>query len=213
MTYNKKIKSFKNVVQLEGIEQFNTPLLFDRPEQSFSFSGMVSKKVNKIRYKLRSRFSTNDFYQIVNDVTAKNKSNSSSTTLSAESFFKNFPNLEIGYTKDFNKYKSSSITNKFENDAFFVFLEYDFLNDFIVKADYTLDNYKNKNADIKNTFDNANASLFYQKEDNPWGFELAVSNLFNTSFKQQNSFSSFLISDSKTFILPRIVMFKISYKL
>jgi hypothetical protein len=213
MTYNKKIKSFKNVTQLQGIDQYNTPLLFDRPEQSFSFSGMVSKKVNKIRYKLRSRFSTNDFYQIVNDVTAKNKSNSSSTTLSAESFFKNLPNLEIGYTKDFNKYKSSNATNKFENDAFFVFLEYDFLNDFIVKADYTLDNYKNKNADIKNTFDNANASLFYQKEDNPWGFELAVSNLFNTSFKQQNSFSSFLISDSKTFILPRIVMFKISYKL
>jgi hypothetical protein len=65
----------------------------------------------------------------------------------------------------------------------------------------------------KNTFDNANTSLFYQKEDSPWGFEIAATNLFNTSFKQQNSFSSFLISDSKTFILPRVVMFKIAYKL
>jgi outer membrane receptor protein involved in Fe transport len=92
-------------------------------------------------------------------------------------------------------------------------LEYDFLNDFIFKADYTFDSYKNKSANIKNTFDTANTSLFYQKEDNPWGFELAVSNLFDVSFKQQNSFSSFLISDSKTFILPRIIMFKVSYKL
>ncbi len=213
ITYNKKIKSFKNVTQLQGIEQFNTPLLFDRPEETFGLSGMISKKINKIRYKLRSRFNTSDFYQIVNDVTNKNKSNSSSTTLSAESFFKNLPNLEIGYTKDFSNYKSINGTNKFENDAFFVFLEYDFLNDFIFKADYTFDSYKNKSANIKNTFDTANTSLFYQKEDNPWGFELAVSNLFDVSFKQQNSFSSFLISDSKTFILPRIIMFKVSYKL
>ena len=213
ITYNKRIKSFKSVTQLQGIEQFNTPLLFDRSEESFGFGASVSKKINNIRYKLRSRFNTIDFYQIVNDVTTKNKSNGSSTTISAVSFFKSFPNLEIGYTKDFSKYKSSNATNKFENDALFVFLEYDFFNDFIFKADYTYDSYKNKDANIKNMFNTANASLFYQKEDNPWGFELAVSNLFNVSFKQQNSFSSFLISDRKTFILPRIVMFKVSYKL
>ena len=56
-------------------------------------------------------------------------------------------------------------------------------------------------------------SLFYQQEDSPWGFEIKATNLFDTQFKQDNSFSTFLISDSKTFILPRIVLFKISYKL
>lgn len=65
----------------------------------------------------------------------------------------------------------------------------------------------------KNTLDIVNASLFYQKEDSPWGFEVSATNLFDVKFKQQNSFSSFLISDSKTFILPRIIMFKLSYKL
>lgn len=82
-----------------------------------------------------------------------------------------------------------------------------------MKADYSFDTYRNKNNNIKNTFDTANVSLFYQKEDSPWGFEINATNLFNVTFKQQNSFSSFLISDHKTFILPRIIMFKISYKL
>lgn len=103
--------------------------------------------------------------------------------------------------------------SKFENNRFFINLEYDFLTDFIFKADYRFDNYKNKNSRVNTAFDTANASLFYQNENNPWGFEIQATNLFNIKFKQQNSFNSFLISDSKTFVLPRIIMFKIIYKL
>ena len=213
ITFNKKVQHFKNVTQLNGIEQFNTQILFKMPEQSVSLNGSIAKKINKIRYRFKSRFSYNDFYQILNDVTNKNISKSTSTTVSAESFFKNFPNLEIGYTKDFSNYRSLGNINKFENDRFFANLEYDFFKDFILKADYTFDNYNNKSLNTKNTFDNANVSLFYQKEDNPWGFEINATNIFNTNFKQQNSFNSFLISDTKTFILPRIIMFKIAYKL
>jgi hypothetical protein len=213
INYNKKVSSFKTVSQINGIEQFNTQILFDQPEQSISLNGNFAKKINKIRYKLRSRFNYNDFYQIVNDNTTKNNSKTFSNTVSIESFFKDFPNLEIGYTKDFSNYKSFGNKNTFENDKLFIILEYDFLNDFILKADYSYDAYLNKNSKTKNTFDTANISLFYQKEDSAWGFEIMASNLFNISFKQQNSFSNFLISDSKTFILPRIVMFKVSYKL
>jgi hypothetical protein len=210
---NIREKTLKNVTELQGIEQFSTQILFDRPEHNWSVSGRVSKKINKIRYNIRGRFNYSDFYQILNNETNLNISKSISSTLSAETFFKEFPNLEIGYTKDFSNYRSLGSTNKFENDNFFVILEYDFLRDFIFKADYSFDNYNNKTNNIKNTFDTANASLFYQKEDSPWGFEINATNLFDVNFKQQNSFSSFIISDSKTFILPRIIMFKIAYKL
>lgn len=212
-SFNKKVKHFKNVTQLQGIEQFSTQIMFDEPEHNWNVNGSISKKINKIRYKLRSRFSYNDFYQILNNQTNKNISKSISSTGSIETFFKDFPNLEIGYTKDFNNYRALGNITKFENDRFFTYLEYDFLKDFILKADYSFDNYFNTNSNTKNTFDTANASLFYQKEDSPWGFEVSVSNLFDVSFKQQNSFSSFLISDSKTFILPRIIIFKVAYKL
>ena len=212
-SFNKKLKHFKSVSQLQGIEQYNTQILFDEPEYNWNISGRISKTINKIRYNLKSRFSYNDFFQILNNNTNLNISKSVSTTVSAETFFKNYPNIELGYTKDFSNYRSTGIINKFENNKFFVTLEYDFLKDFIFKADYSFDTYKNKGNDIRNTFDTANVSLFYQKEDNPWGFEIYATNLFDVTYKQQNSFSSFLISDSKTYILPRIIMFKISYKL
>lgn len=212
-SFNKKVTHFKNVTQLDGINQFNTQILFDQPEHNWSVRGSVSKKINKIRYTFKSNFNYNDFYQILNNETNLNISKSISSTVSAETFFKNHPNIEIGYTKDFNNYSSIGIINNFENDRLFINLEYDFLKDFIFKADYAFDNYVNKNNAIKNTFDTANASIFYQKEDTPWGFEINTNNIFDVTFKQQNSFNSFLISDSKTFILPRIIMFKVSYKL
>lgn len=212
-SFNKKVKHFKSVTQLQGIEQFSTLMMFDQPEHNWTVNGQIAKKINKIRYKFRSNFRYSDFHQILNGVTNLNDSKSISSTVSAETFFKNYPNIELGYTKDFNNYRSSHITNNFENDNIFINLQYDFLKDFIFKADYAFDSYHNKSNGTKNTFDTANASLFYQLEDSPWGFEINATNLFNTAFKQQNAFNSFLISDTKTYILPRIVMFKVAYKL
>ncbi|MCX7551395.1 carboxypeptidase-like regulatory domain-containing protein [Xanthomarina sp. F2636L] len=213
LKYNKKVKQFKTVTQLQGINQYDTLILFDQPENTWSFNGAFAKKINKVRYKFRTSYSYNDFYQLLNNETNKNISKGVSSTLSLETFFKKWPNFDIGYTKEFNTYEAFNNKTKFENDIFFVNLEYDFLNDFILKMNYSLDAYKNKSVTFNNRFDNANASLFYNKEDSPWGFEIAVTNIFDTKYKQQNSFSSFLISDSKTFIMPRILMFKISYKL
>lgn len=212
-SFNKRTKSIKTVTELNGIESFNTAIMFNQPEHNWTVSGRISKKIKKIRYNLSSRFSYNDVYQILNDDTNLNISKSISSTVGMETFFKNHPNIEINYTKDFSNYKASNNTSKFENDQLEIIVEYDFLKDFIFKADYTFDNYNNKSQAIKNTFDTANASLFYQIEDSPWGFEINATNLFDVKFKQQNSFSSYLISDSQTFILPRIVMFKVCYKL
>ncbi|WP_120200343.1 carboxypeptidase-like regulatory domain-containing protein [Ichthyenterobacterium magnum] len=210
--FNKRIKTLKSTTQLQGIEQFSTSVLFDQPEHNFNISARLSKKINKIKYNIRGRFSYSDFFQILNTNTNLNISKGISSTLSVETFFKDHPNIEMGYTKDFNNYRSFSVINKFENDRFFANVEYDFLKDFIFKADYSFDAYTNKSANTKNTFDTANASLFYQIEDSPWGFEINATNIFDVTVKQQNTFNSFLISDSKTFILPRIIMFKVAYK-
>lgn len=212
-SFNKRITHFKTVTELQGIEQFNTPILFDQPEHNWNISGGISKKIKKIKYNLRSNFSYSDFFQIVNNTTNFNVSKSFGTTVSAETSFKNHPNIEIGYTKDFNNYKSLNTLTRFENDRFFSNVEYDFLKRFIFKADYAFDAYQNKSNGIKNTFDNANASLFYQKEDSPWGFEITAANIFDVRFKQQNAFNNFLVSDSRIFVMPRIVMLKVVYKL
>jgi len=210
---NKKVEQIKTITQLQGIEQYNMPMMFDLPEHNWRVIGFLSKTIRKIRYKLNGTFNYNDFYQTLNTTTHFNISKSLSSTASVETLFRDFPNIEFGYSKGFNSYRSFNQINNFENDRIFIHLQYAFLKNFIFKADYSFEQYHNKSSQNKNTFDNANASLFYQVEDSPWGFEINATNLFDTTFKQSNSFNSFLISDTKRFILPRIVMFKVAYKL
>ena len=212
-TYNKRVKSIKNTIQLQGIEQFSTPVMFDQPEQALSVSGRFSKNIKKLKLKFNSRWSYNDYYQIVNLNTSLNSSKNFNNTLSLETNFKNHPNIEVGYKHATSNYKSRGNITQFLNTSFFTNLEYDFLNDFIFKADFSLDTFNNKTTNNTNQFDMANASLFYQTENSPWGFEVSASNMFDVKFRQTNNFSDFLIQDSKTFVLPRIIMFKVIYKL
>ena len=212
-TYNKRVKSIKNTIQLQGIEQFSTPVMFDQPEQALSVSGRFSKNIKKLKLKFNSRWSYNDYYQIVNLNTSLNSSKNFNNTISLETNFKNHPNIEVGYKHATSNYKSRGNITQFLNTSFFTNLEYDFLNDFIFKADFSLDTFNNKTTNNTNQFDMANASLFYQTENSPWGFEVSASNMFDVKFRQTNNFNNFLIQDSKTFVLPRIIMFKVIYKL
>ena len=155
----------------------------------------------------------NEFFQLVNDNVSKNFSRSLSVTGKVETFFDKLPNLEIGYSFEPSNFEASAVTNEFINKEFFGALSYDFLNNFKLKADFKQVDYENRTQNLTNTFNLANISLFYQKEDSRWGFEISANNLFDTHIRRQNSFTDFLIIDQTTFIMPRVVFFKILYKL
>ena len=83
----------------------------------------------------------------------------------------------------------------------------------IFNFDYTRSNYENKTLGQKNVYKIANATLSYKNEDSAWSYKVTAQNMFNAQFKQSNRFSDYVISDTKTFILPRIIMLSIGYNL
>jgi len=115
--------------------------------------------------------------------------------------------------KSFDDYKTPVSTTNFENDNLNLRLEYDFLESFIFNIDYNYRRFNNKTTNNQNKNDILNASFLYQKEKSSWSFEISANNIFNNRFIRNSSFTNFLISDSKTFVLPRIIMLKIAYKL
>lgn len=117
-TYNKRIKSLKNTIQLQGIEQFSTPVMFDQPEQALSVSGRFSKNIKKLKLKFNSRWSYNDYYQIVNLNTSLNSSKNFNNTISLETNFKNHPNIEVGYKHATSNYNSRGNLTQFLNTSF-----------------------------------------------------------------------------------------------
>jgi len=55
--------------------------------------------------------------------------------------------------------------------------------------------------------------LSYKKEDSAWSYKIITQNIFNTKFRQSNNFTDYLISDTKTYLLPRMFVFSIRYNL
>ncbi len=213
MNYTKKVKGIQNAVQFEGINQYLTPEMVNNPEERWNFNVDISKKIKNIKYSLKTDASTSKYLQNINASYVTNKNNSLGYTLSVKTLFDKFPTVEIGFEQSIGNYTSSYQTSKFITNQPFVNIDYDFLEGFIFSFEYENYNYQNKTFNQKNTYQLANATLSYKNEDSAWSFKIDAQNLFNIKYKQQNSFSSYIISDSKTYILPRIIMFSIGYNL
>ena len=212
VNYRLKEDNFKNTTTIQGIDFVSTPVLSDFEDKYLSIRANLKKGFSKFKIALNSSFSEATFEKPINTFIQKNSSKNYSLGAGFETRFKNFPNVELKYDKTFSKYKSNGIS-EFKTDIFYSKIEYDFFNDFIFNATYQFENYQNKTQRTVNTFDVLNASLFYQKENSPWGFELSANNIFDIKFKNRNSFSSVFVSDEKSFVMPRILLFKLSYKL
>ncbi len=211
--YSKKVKGFRNSVNFDGVNRFLTIDMLNNPNENWSIRGTLRKKIKKIRYNIEGSYSDSKFKQNVNNSFVNNRNNDYSFDVGIETLFDNFPTIETGFRKSIGKYTSSNSTSKFVTNEPYVTIDYDFLKGFVFNFDYTHYNYQNKSQGINNNYNVANAILSYQKEDSPWMFKFTSQNLFNTTFKQSNSFSDYLVSDSKTYVLPRVVMFSVGYKL
>ena len=211
LSYNKKTKTTRNEILITGINQYNTPILTDNPETNWRFLGSISKKIYRFNLKLDTNLGWFNYVQTVNNVTSTNDRNNQNIGLTFKTAHRKLPDFSIGYNKGFSQF--SGITNsKYQSDAFNSDLEITFLKFFTYKFEY--ENLKNTdNNNQSNYFDVANTSIRYQKKNSPFGFELLANNLFNTKSKNDYSFSDFIISNRQTFILPRVFMLNVSYKL
>ena len=211
--YTKKVKGFRNSVNFDGINRFLTTQLLDNPNESWNVRSSLRKRIKKIRYNVSGSFNDSKFTQSINGSNVGNRNNNYSFDVGIETLFDNLPTFEVGFKRSIGKYTSSNSSSKFITNEPYVNIDYDFLKGFVFNFEYTHYNYQNEAQQINNKYNIANAIVSYQKEDSPWLFKLTTQNLFNTTFKQNNSFSDYLISDTKTYVMPRVILFSIGYKL
>lgn len=211
--YTKQIKGYRNSVDFQGVNRFVTYQLINNPSENIDANFSIRKKIKNIRYNLKGGFDFSEFKQQINNLYNTNTRTNYSYEIGAETLFDKFPFINVGFKQAIGSYDANNTTSIFITNEPFLNIEYDFLKDFKFNFEYTRYSYQNKTQNLKDTYQIANASLLYQKEDSPFTFKLYGNNLFNTTFKQSNSFSDYLISDTKTYVMPRVVMFSIAYKL
>lgn len=209
--FTKKTKTIRNEVEINGINQFTTPILTDNPETTWSINGSISKKVYRFRLGLNTNIRWFNYFQNLNGIFTSNDRNSQNVGFSIKTATKKWPSVSINYNKGFSQFNGIT-KSTFETDTFSFDFDIDFLKSFTFKTDYEI-TYNTNSNNVNNQFKIANASLMYHKKNNPLTFELTAQNYLNNGKIINNSFSDFIISNNTTFILPRIFMFTISYKL
>ena len=221
LNYNKQIKGVRNTVAFDvnnadasqRINQFLTAKLFDNPSEILRGNVHLEKSIKSIKYKFDIGFNNASYVQEIDNAIQTNKNKSYNYEVGFETLFDNFPTIEVGVSRDIGRFISPLNNSKFITTEPFATIDYSFLKDFIFNFDYRKSIYENKDLGQKNTYEIANATLSYKNEDSAWSYKIMAQNMFNTQFKQSNRFSDFIVSDSRTFILPRIIMLSIGYNL
>ncbi|PKG43111.1 TonB-dependent receptor [Psychroflexus sp. MES1-P1E] len=211
--YSKQVEGIVDNVNYEGINLVVTPFLVDNSSETWGLSGRVSKKVSQINLQTGLRYTNTTYLQFVNDLEVENQNSNTSYNFSAKTLYDDWPIIEVGWRQNFGNFSLGNNTTNFVTTEAFINFDYDFLDGFIASADFTSYTYRNETLDQSNSYEIANASLLYQKKSSAWSFKIEAQNVFDVQFKNQNSFTSYIISDLRTFILPRIVLFSIGYNL
>jgi hypothetical protein len=181
-TYRKTAEGIQNTNTLEGINFISEPILIRNADENISINASISKNYGDFKLSINANNSISNYLQLLNSEIQRNISKSHLFGGSIKSNFINFPNFEILYNKSFDNFKTPSLSSNFENQNLVINIEYDFLNDFIFKSDFTEQKFTNTSQNSGNRTNFFNASLYYQKENSLWGFELSANNIFNMVF-------------------------------
>jgi len=209
-TYTKKTDAIKTQADFTGINQSSTPYNSNLADETFTGIGNYGRSfLRNYKASVNAVLNWSKFNNIQNNVLATTESFSQSYTVKASTNYKNLPNIEFGYNALINKYSGST----FYTDKPFVRLDYYFLNSFSFVSEYEFYHYYNGSKSVNNEYDFLSASLIYQKKDSKWEYKLAATNLLNTKFLNDDSFSQFSTRVSQYAVQPRYIIFSMKYNL
>ena len=211
--FNKQNEVINNEITVVDINQLLSPVLLEYPTLNTNVSADLYKRYGKFKIQLAARYDVSDYTQLINNKLSEGTNFHQYYKTSVATNFDKLPNIKIGYNFRFSNYKSeTTVSNYTTKEPYFEF-NYQFLNGFVFQTEYFKNTFENKALTKKDTYQLANASLFYQKEDSAWGFEISAKNMFNVKYKLTNNINDYLISDTKKYIMPRVFMFTVTYKL
>ncbi|MGO4772461.1 carboxypeptidase-like regulatory domain-containing protein [Flavobacterium sp. W22_SRS_FK3] len=209
-TYTKKVDAIKTEADFNGINQSSEPYNSNLADETFSGMGSYGRSFLK-NYKASASASLNwsKFNNRQNEEPTTTESFTQSYTVKASTNYKNLPNIEFGYTMLVNKYSGST----YFTDKPFARLDYYFLNSFSFVSEYEFYHYYNTNKSVNNEYDFLSASLIYQKKNSKWEYKISATNLLNTTYLNDDSFSQFSTRVSQYTVQPRYIIFSMKYNL
>ena len=210
--YSKRKKSIQNKTLITGINSVRSADNSNFPRESYSASARIDKRFKNFKAGFNMNFNFSEFNNIVNGNPLESINFTQSYRATIATNFRDKPNLEVGYSYNKRMYDIGDNKNYFYTDSPFAEIDAYFGNGFVFRAEYSYNYYRNDEQTL-NEYRNAEADLSYNKEGSKWEFGLSVTNLFNDTSLNRDSFNQ-LYSQTRSYIVqPRYTVFRIKYDL
>ncbi|QCE41302.1 TonB-dependent receptor [Psychroserpens sp. NJDZ02] len=195
-----------------GIYTSNTPVNLTNPEKEFSADVRLYYNYKYWKAWLSTNFSNNNYISILNELETKATNNRYTGRASFRSVYINGPNVDATISHTYSDNKTTLFESVSNNTKIDLAIDYEMGNwTFLTENIY--DYYTNKASNTNNSFNQINASVFYQKEDSAWGFEIKANNISDSRVKINSSLTDVLFNETRTYVFPRTILGKITYKL
>ncbi len=211
MQYQYKPESIKNKIMYAGIDYYQSPVLVRFPDQTLNATLYFKKSFKHYYVSIKPDWKISRYDQNIQNKWETIQTIFQNYQLKTGNFSKKYPNIDIGFTMQFNRHSMEKQNHLYRQIIPFVSLTYDYKS-FNLKADYQY--VSSKDLSFKRqSYHLASVSLIYQKNNSPLGLELQGQNLFDNSVIESYQSSDFILSDTDIFVQPRVIMLNLHYKL
>ena len=213
LAYSKNIDQIRNITSFENVISTNTFFNSNFADESATAFGRIQRTFGKLIASVNLSFNYSKINQSIDSRRSVNTGFTRSYTPRLRTNFKKAPNISLKY-----KY-TVSINNQGPNETTFYTsapsLDFDayIWKSVTLKTDYTYTNQSLRGGNSDN-FQTWNASISYRKNrDTKWEFEVVATNLLDIDSKVSNTATNLFVSESRIFIQPRFITFRLRYEL
>ena len=213
LAYSKNIDQIRNITSFENVISTNTFFNSNFADESATAFGRIQRTFGKLIASVNLSFNYSKINQSIDSRRSVNTGFTRSYTPRLRTNFKKAPNISLKY-----KYTVST-NNQGPNETTFYTsapsLDFDayIWKSVTLKTDYTYTN-QSLRGGYSDNFQTWNASISYRKNrDTKWEFEVVATNLLDIDSKVSNTATNLFVSESRIFIQPRFITFRLRYEL
>lgn len=208
--FNRKIDAVRQSVTALGVNQKLEFIQMDTPETNWYADISITRRIRFVSLRFSAAARGFEFTQKINADNFFRIRNSQDLGLTIKNVRNKKVEVSAGYKIRFHQLGGSQ-KDSYQTQLFTAGLECNLIKNIIFQSDYELTDVIRTNT--SNRFDFWKASVLYQKEGSPFGFELKGLNLLGSKQVFANSYSDYLISSQYSDILPRMIIFSLHYKI
>lgn len=213
IAYANNIDQIRNITFFENIITTNTFFNSNFADESLTAFGRVQRTFGKLIATINLSFNYSNINQFVDARQSVNESFNQSYTPSLRTNFKKAPNVKLKYNFRISENNQGPNKTTFYTNAPSIDFDAYIWQSVTLKSDYTYTHQRLQNGN-SDSFQTWNASLAYRKNrDAKWEYELVATNLLDADSRISNTATNLFVSESRTYIQPRFITFRLRYEI